>query len=139
MLQKDLKRLQDWERYRLMAFNPSQCELIRFTKKRNPFHGNYNIHGLTLKVAKSGKYMGVTLSDDLKWNRHVDAVTKKANNSLAFLRRNMSNCSKITMAQCQAYSGVFILSLEPAYAEKNIKELEAVQRRAVLLLETMDI
>ena len=64
-----------------MAFNPSKREVIRFTKKRNPLHGNYTIHGHTLKVAKSGKYLGVTLSDNLSWDQHIDAVTKEANNS----------------------------------------------------------
>ena len=100
LIQEDLNRLHDWERDWLMAFNPYKCELIRFTKRSNPIHGNYIIHGHTLKVAKSGKYLGATLSDNLSWNQQVDAMTKKTNNSLAFLRRNISGCPRTTKAQC---------------------------------------
>jgi hypothetical protein len=37
------------------------------------------------------KYLDLALgiSKNLSWNTHVDAVTKKANNTLAFLRRNI--------------------------------------------------
>ena len=37
----------------------------------------------------SAKYLGVTIQDDLKWNSHVTNITKKTNNALAFLRRNI--------------------------------------------------
>ena len=84
----------------MYAFNPTKCEVICFTKKRRPTHGNYTIHGHTLKIAKSGKYLGVTLSEKLSWNEHVDAATKRANNSLAFLRRNLSSCPRNIKAQC---------------------------------------
>lgn len=117
-----------------MAFNPTKCEVIRFTKRRRPTHGNYIIHGHTLKVAKTGKYLGVTLSEKLSWNQHVDAVTKKANNSLAFLRRNLSSCPTHIKAQC--YETLVRPTLEYAstvwdpYTQRNIKAVEAVQRRA---------
>jgi hypothetical protein len=37
----------------------------------------------------STKYLGLNISKNLSWNTHVDAITKKANNTLAFLRRNI--------------------------------------------------
>ena len=39
--------------------------VIYFTKKRRHIHGNYTIHGHTLKIDKTGKYLEVTLSDDI--------------------------------------------------------------------------
>ena len=37
-------------------------------------------------------YMGITLSDDLQWSAHIRNITKKANSTLGFLRRNLKNC-----------------------------------------------
>jgi hypothetical protein len=39
--------------------------------------------------------MGVTISDDLKWESHINNICGKANKTLGFLRRNL----KIVKAQ----------------------------------------
>jgi hypothetical protein len=36
----------------------------------------------------SAKYLGVTISDDLKWESHIN-ICGKANKTLGFLRRNL--------------------------------------------------
>ena len=84
----------------MMHFNPSKCEVIRFTRKQTPILASYNIHGHELGVAQNGKYLGVVLNEKLSWNSHVDATTKKANNSLSFLRRNISSCPPTIKAEC---------------------------------------
>ena len=75
-----------------MLFNPDKYEVIRITKKRKPIGANYTIHGKELRHTKNAKYLGVLISDNLSWNVHVDTVTKNANNTTAFLRRNLPSC-----------------------------------------------
>ena len=99
VLQKDLDKLQEWERDWQMSFNASQCGVIRVTWKRNPIKTTYTIHGHDLTVNKTSKYLGVTIADNLTWNAHVDTTSKKANNSLAFLRRNLVSCPRDIKAQ----------------------------------------
>ena len=117
-----------------MSFNASKCEVIRVTRKRNPIKTTYTIHGHDLTVNKTGKYLGVTIADNLTWIAHVDATSKKANNSLAFLRRNLASCPRDIKAQ--SYQGLVRPILEYAstswdpYTKSNIQQLEAVQRRA---------
>ena len=117
-----------------MSFNPTKCEVLHITRKKSPIHATYKIHGHDLTVAKNGRYLGVTLSDDLSWKAHVDTTAKKANNSLAFIRRNLSSCPQATKAQ--AYQSLVRPTLEYAsaawdpYTQSNIQQLEAVQRRA---------
>ena len=99
LLQEDLDRLQALEKEWQMSFNPTKCEIIRITEKRNPIQTSYQIHDHDLFATKAGKYPGITISNNLSWNAHVNATVKKANNSLAFLRRNLARCPKDVKAQ----------------------------------------
>ncbi len=131
-LQKDLDILQEWEKTWLMEFNPDKCEVINISNKRFPLHYNYNIHGKTLAHVQHAKYLGLTISTNLSWNKHIDNITKKAN--CAFLRRNISGCSKNIKAQC--YTTLVRPNVEYAatiwdpHTKRNMDKLEQVQRRA---------
>jgi hypothetical protein len=134
ILQEDLRRLEKWEADWQMQFNPSKCEVIRITRKRAPIISEYKIHGEVLTAKPCGKYLGTTIHEKLLWNDHVDSMTKKANNSLSFLRRNISSCPSDIKAQC--YKSLVRPIMEYAspawapYTSTNINKLEAVQRRA---------
>ncbi len=134
IIQQDLNKLQQWENDWQMSFNPSKCEVIRISRKRNPIKATYHIHGHDLATVKTGKYLGVSISDNLTWNAHIDDKTKKANNTLGFLRRNIARCPKTIKHQC--YTSLVRPIVEYASAvwdphtSKNITQLEAVQRRA---------
>ena len=118
----------------MMSFNPSKCKVIRMTGKRNPIKHTYQIYGQDLREVTGGKYLGITLTHNLSWNCHVDDTMKKANNSLAFLRRNLASCPQEIKAQ--SYKTLVRPILEYAspvwdpYTETNITQIEAVQRRA---------
>ena len=82
-----------------MSFNPTKGDVIRITKKRNPIQTTYQIHNHDLTITKAGKYLRITISNNLPWNTHVNATVKKANNSLALLKRNLARCPKDVKAQ----------------------------------------
>ena len=117
-----------------MVFNPDKCEHIQITNKRNVIPTSYSIHGQTLKETSKAKYLGVTIDSKLSWNSHIDAVTKRANQTTAFLRRNLSSCPKDVKAKC--YKSIVRPQLEYAstvwdpVTKSNIAKLESVQRRA---------
>ena len=93
ILQQDLDRLQKWEADWLIQFNPDKCEVIRITNRRGRrIDSDYTIHGTVLREVSSAKYLGVTIDSKLTWNAHVANVTKKANNTRAFLQRNINRC-----------------------------------------------
>ena len=76
----------------MMSFNPDKCEVIRITNKKKIIVAKYTIHGQVLHETNRAKYLGVTIDNTLSWNSHIDIMTKKANNTTAFLRRNLSSC-----------------------------------------------
>ena len=87
-----------------------------------------------MKSADSAKYLGVTLSTDLRWNRHIDNITHKANQTLGFLRRNLKINS--VALKTKAYRTLVRPTLEYAsivwdpYTQTDIHKLEMIQRRA---------
>ena len=78
ILQSDLKKLEQWEEKWLMEFNTDKCHILRVTRKQNPIIQIF-------ETVDSAKYPGVTLTPDLRWNRHVENIAHKANQSLGFL------------------------------------------------------
>ena len=133
-LQHDLDRLQQWEKDWLMEFHPQKCQVLHITPKRKPVLASYTIHGHTLEEVSSAKYLGVTLENNLSWNSHVDTIAKKANNTRAFLQRNLQQFPKKTKELC--YTTLVCPIMEYAsvvwdpFTEETIRKLEMVQSRA---------
>jgi hypothetical protein len=46
------------------------------------------------------KYLGVSISNNLSWNHHIDEICKKANNTKTFLCRNLSHCPTSIKNKC---------------------------------------
>ena len=85
-LQKDIDRLGIWARKCGMRFQPVKCHMMQLTKKHNKIQASYTLEGTVLENVESIKYLGVTITSDLKWNSHIRNVCSKANKTLGFLR-----------------------------------------------------
>ena len=72
-----------------MSFNPSKCQMLHVTRLNTPIPSNYSVHNTEQESVSAAKYLGVTISDDLNWGTHIDNITKKANQTLGFLKRNI--------------------------------------------------
>ena len=67
--------------------------MMQLTRKRiNNVHASYTLEGTDLENIESIKYLGVTITSDLRWNTHVSNVCTKTNRILGFLRRNLHSC-----------------------------------------------
>ena len=88
-LQKDLNLLENWGSKWGMRFNAAKCNIMRMSRKQTPISTQYELSGQVLEEVKDAKYLGVTVSDDLEWTKHINAITTKANSKLSFLRRNL--------------------------------------------------
>ena len=133
-LQQDLDNLQQWEQKWQMSFNADKCEVLRITNKRRPILSDYYIHNQKLAIKTDAKYLGVTISSDLSWAKHTDNIVKKANSTMAFLRRNIR--SALQSAKDKAYKTYVRPTLEYAsktWASKTAtlnQKIEMVQRRS---------
>ena len=53
-------------------------------------NASYSLAGTVLDVVEIIMYLGVTFTNNLKWNTHVSNICRKANRTLGFLRRNLA-------------------------------------------------
>ena len=133
-LQKDLDLLCEWEAKWMMEFHPDKCEILTITRKKSPVIYSYRIHGQQLKHSDQAKYLGVNISSDMRWNKHIDTVTAKANSRLGFVKRNININSRAVKEQ--AYKSLVRPILEYSqtvwdpYTVTQTQQLESVQRRA---------
>ena len=52
----------------------------------------YELDKHILQQVPENPYLGITIYEDLKWSSHINKITKKANSTLGFLRRNLKYC-----------------------------------------------
>ena len=133
-LHRDLDCLNDWAHKWQMSFNADKCSILRIYRCHNPIEHHYKIGGQELTTVQHHPYLGVELTGDLNWNNHISNIVGKANRTLGFVRRNLSNCPE--EIKKHAYYALVRPHLEYAssvwyqHMQKQINDIEAVQRRA---------
>jgi len=77
-----------------MSSNPTKYTVIRITPHcRKILETQYTLHGHTVGVIDASKYLGVTITENLSWDKHIGNIKSKASRTLGFLRRNLRECS----------------------------------------------
>ena len=117
-----------------MSFNPSKCNIMHVSMKKNPWNHIYTLKDTELEPVNDVTYLGVTLSNNLSWHKHIAKIAAKGNKALGFIRRNIQSASVNTKAM--AYQALVRPITEYAslvwcpHQKEHIQELEMVQRRA---------
>ena len=108
---------------------------MQLTNKRiNKIEASYTLEGTVLENVDSIKYLGLTITNDLKRNTHITNICTKANRTLGFLKRNLFLCPQDVKEA--AYKGLVCPVLEygssvwDPHSKGLQEELETVQNRA---------
>ena len=126
---------------RKMKLNSTKCKemTINFLTNLNFIPSPIIIGTNTIQSVSSYKLLGVTISSDLSWNRHVEYVTKKANKTLYSLRI-LKRCGIPRSSLVKVYSSLIRPVLEYAVPVwQNLTQvlacsLENVQKRALHII-----
>ena len=134
ILQNDIDKLGYWARKWGMRFQPKKCNVMQLSKKKTTINKTYTLEGTPLVKLDAIKYLGVTITKDLKWDQHINNICVKANKTLGLLKRNLSSCPQNVKAL--AYKGLVRPVLEYSstvwdpHCQKLQSELEKIKKRA---------
>ena len=134
LLQEYLARLEQWEKKWMMEFHPNKCQVMSVSRKPQPDVHKYTLHGITLEHTKAAKYLGVTITQDMRWNTHINNITTKASRSLSFVRRNLQIRNQ--ELKTRTYQALVRPLVEYAstvwdpHTQSNIRKVEMIQRTA---------
>ena len=132
-MQKDLTSLEKWADTWGMKFNAKKCHILRIDRGLKTKDHMYELCGHVLKQVPNNPYLGVIISQDLRWGSHLHKVKIKANSTLAFLRRNLKQCpAKIKQTAFTAlvrYLLEYSSTVWDPFLETEKGELEKIQRR----------
>ena len=138
VLQEDLKKLEIWASNWGMKFNAKKCYILSVTNKRK--HKFYELNSYILKHVENNPYLGLILSNDLKFSTHIDLISRKASSTLGFIQRNLKKCPP--EVKKTAYISLVRSTLEygatvwDPHLEKDIHKLERIQRKAVRFISS---
>ena len=63
-----------------MRFQPVKCNMMQLTiKYLNKIQASYTLEGTVLENVDNIKYLGVTITNNLKWYAHISNICTKAN------------------------------------------------------------
>ena len=116
-LQRDLQCLSTWSSDWLM--NSTSKSDLSITRKRKSRIHEYQLLNEVIPRVNQYKYLGVTITSDLRWNKHCQTIRDKASRTLGLLRRTLPSCSKevkasaYTALSCSPPVGVWFRSMEP--------------------------
>ena len=134
LLQNDLNTLVNWAETWGMKFNPSKCNIMRVSRKRNRGNPSYSMMGVNLEEKSEITYLGINIQSNLSWNSQTQHAVSKASRILNFIMRNFHPASKTVKEKL--YTTLVRPHLEygsvawSPHLSKNIAAIEKVQRRA---------
>ena len=87
-LNTDLDRISEWAATWLVSFNPDKTESLLISRKVNrPYHPPLCMQDYQNTEVESHKHLGLYLSNDCSWHKHIDYITKKAWYRINILRK----------------------------------------------------
>lgn len=135
LLNSSLHSVIEWCNQWGMQLNPDKTVYMKITNKRNSLSFPYHLPARPLSEVNECKYLGVTITNNLSWNKHVKNVCSSAFRKLCFLRHKLRHAP--SNVRLLAYTSLIRPKLEYAcsvwdpYTKTNIDALEMIQRKAV--------
>ena len=133
--QHNLDNLQHWSNKWNMQFNTDKCSVMFFGSSPLIVNTHYTLCGNVLQVVDHIKYLGVTISNTLKWEKHINNTLTKAWKILGLIKASLWNAP--IKVKKVAYLTLCRPILEYAsdvwdpFLKKDIHKIEMLQNKAI--------
>ena len=88
LLNLDINKIMTWAKKCLVTFNPVKTESLLITRKLNrPIHPPLLMENQQITETDSHKHLGIYLSSDCTWHKHIDFVKEKAWKRINIMRK----------------------------------------------------
>jgi hypothetical protein len=87
LLQIDLSNITNWTADNRMELNATKCKTMHISRKRAPARTQYSINENILEQVSTFKDLGVLISNNLSWSKHIESIVSKANKTLGLIKR----------------------------------------------------
>ena len=87
VINHDLHELGNWSKRWLMSFNPDKTEIMLFKNVENSTNFNFYFDGKLIPLTSDHKHLGITFSEEAKWNKHVENLIKSVSKHICVLRK----------------------------------------------------
>ena len=85
-VERECNRVLDWLAANKLIINLSKTHLMLFTTRPRPESIIILAKGQVIHEIKEIKFLGVILDNNLKWNSHIDYISKKISKSVSILK-----------------------------------------------------
>ena len=99
MLNHDLAIITSWAQQWLIKFNHSKTEAMLFSYINYELFPNIVFDGVSVKFVKDHKHLGLTLSNNMKWDKHMETILKSASKVIGIMRKLKYIFSRIALNQ----------------------------------------
>ena len=94
-LQADLDSLQKFSLDWGMEFNQSKSQVLHVSRKKSQTLAQYELDGYRLECVPHVKDLGVIVSSDLTWSKHIEVIVGKANKTLGLIKPLLKDTSDL--------------------------------------------
>ena len=126
--QTDLNDVIEWSIVNKLPFNLTKCLHMAIMKSSATLH----FDNLILPKTSTHSDLGLTLSDDLRWNQHIEKVSGKAMRVFHMIRRNTSKLgwkAKLDLYKSMIVPIITYVSPLFGLSKYTISQIEKVQKR----------
>ena len=85
-IELEFGKVLDWLTANRLIINLSKTHFMLFTNLARPEYISITAKGQTINEVKETKFLGIILDNKLKWNSHIEYISKKISKSISVLR-----------------------------------------------------
>jgi exonuclease III len=135
ILQRDINNIHNWSTKWGLTFNENKCTVISLRRNNNPNEYMYCMDNTHLPHSEQAPDLGITITQSLNWNSHINTITNKALKRMWFLIRtlgfNAPQKAKLTTYITLVRSVLeYCTPIWNPTTKENIKQLETAQRKS---------